>query len=249
MAYALQSGITQDKEGKVADIEELCSKCEAIPKGEKVQVTDFPFKVKKQEIPKVTDVVCVVKFRAKSSSSSEVKTKILIRKRPAKGAVDSYACFKVWMLRPVYVGLLAGLWDFPVVPDVSPSPDSPAPAFESQACKLIKSAIPSCSSSGSEVQIICTRHIGSVEHVFSHVRKTFQTVIVELESEKDEEPEVEWSKFVDERQDEDDDEGMKKPVKKKRKFDKPQGKEDDGEEKVKWIVEDEVANAKYALPI
>jgi adenine-specific DNA glycosylase len=141
-------------------------------------------------------------------------------------------------------GLLAGLWDFPVVPDVSPSPDSPASTFESQAYKLIKSAIPSCSSSTSKVQIISAKHVGSVEHIFSHVRKTFETVIVELESERDEEPGVEWSMFVDERPNEDDDEGVKKPAKKKRKFDKPQEKEGEGEEKVKWVVEDEVANAK-----
>jgi len=144
-------------------------------------------------------------------------------------------------------GLLAGLWDFPVVPDVSPSPDSPASTFESQACKLINSAIPSCSSSTPNVQIISVKHIGSVEHIFSHVRKTFEIVIVELESERNEEPGVEWSTFVDERPNEDNDEGVKKPAKKKRRFDKPQEKEGEGEgeeKKVKWVVEDEVANAK-----
>ena len=141
-------------------------------------------------------------------------------------------------------GLLAGLWDFPVVPDVLSSPDSPTSTFESQAYKLIKTAIPSCSSSTSNVQIISARHVGSVEHVFSHVRKTFEVVIVELESERDEEPGVEWSTFVDEKPNEDDNEEVKKPAKKKRKFDKPQEKEGDGEEKVKWAAEDEVANAK-----
>jgi len=69
---------------------------------------------------------------------------------------------------------------------------------------------------------------------------------VELESEGDEEPGVEWSTFVDERPNEDDDEGVKKPAKKKRKLEKPQEEEGQGqaEEKVKWVVEDEVANAK-----
>src|SRR5258706_6315093 len=141
-------------------------------------------------------------------------------------------------------GLLAGLWDFPVVPDVSPSPESPTSTFESQAYKLIKTAIPSCSSSTSRVQIISARHVGSVEHIFSHVRKTFEIVIVELESERDEEPGIEWSTFVDERPNEDDNEGVKKPAKKKRKFDKSQEKEGEGEEKAKWVVENEVANAK-----
>ena len=148
------------------------------------------------------------------------------------------------MLRQARAGLLAGLWDFPVIPDVSPSPDSPASAFESQARKLIKSAIPSCSSSSPSVQIISTKYIGSVEHIFSHVRKTFETVVMELESERKEEPEVKWSKFIDQRADEDGDEGVKKPPKKKRKIDKPQGEEVEGEEKVKWVVGDEVANAK-----
>ena len=88
-AYALRFEITQDEGGKATDIEDLCTKCEAIPGGRKVQITDFPLKVKKQEVPKVTDVVCVVKFQAKPSSASEdAKTKVLIRKRPAKGAVD-----------------------------------------------------------------------------------------------------------------------------------------------------------------
>ena len=88
-AYALRFEIAQDEGGKVTDIEDLCTKCEAIPGGRKVQITDFPLKVKKQEVPKVTDVVCVVKFQPKTSSASEdAKTKVLIRKRPAKGAVD-----------------------------------------------------------------------------------------------------------------------------------------------------------------
>jgi len=79
----------QDQAGKLVDIEDLCSKCEAIPEEQRVQVTDFPLKVKKQEVPRVTDVVCVVKFKTKSSSSSEdVRAKVLIRKRPAKGVVD-----------------------------------------------------------------------------------------------------------------------------------------------------------------
>lgn len=144
-------------------------------------------------------------------------------------------------------GLLAGLWDFPAVPDVSSSPDSPASTFESQAYELIKTAIPSCSSSSSsksKVQIISARHVGSVEHIFSHVRKTFETVIVELESESNEEPGVEWSTFVDERPNEDDEGGAKKHAKKKRKIDKSQEKEGEVEVKVKWVVEDEVANAK-----
>jgi len=67
---------------------------------------------------------------------------------------------------------------------------------------------------------------------------------VELESERDEEPGIEWSTFVDERPNEDDNEGVKKPAKKKRKFDKSQEKEGEGEEKAKWVVENEVANAK-----
>lgn len=148
------------------------------------------------------------------------------------------------MPRKVCTGLLAGLWDFPVVPDVSPSPGSPSPTFESQARTLVESAIPSCSSSTSNVQIISVKYIGSVEHIFSHVRKTFETVLVELESEREEEPGVKGGMFVDERLVEDDGSGVKKPAKKKRKFDKRQEKEGGDEEKVKWVVEGEVADAK-----
>ena len=239
-AYALQSKAMQDEGG---DIEDLCGKCEAIPERQRIQVTDFPLKVKKQEIPKVTDVVCVVRLKAKNSrSSKEIKPNVLIRKRPAQGEADSYVRSEVSVLRQACAGLLAGLWDFPVVPDVSLSPDSLASAFESLASKLIKSAIPS--SSTSEVQILSSKHIGSVEHIFSHVRKTFETVIVELESERAEEPDVKWSMFVDERPDEDDGERVKKPAKKKRKIDEPQEKQGEGEEKVKWVIEDEVVNAK-----
>jgi A/G-specific adenine glycosylase len=93
-AYALQSKVTQDKGGEVADIEDLCNKCEAIPKGQMIQVTDFPLKVKKQEVPKVTDIVCVVQFKPTNLSfSKNVKPRILIRKRPAKGVADSNARF------------------------------------------------------------------------------------------------------------------------------------------------------------
>jgi rRNA processing protein Gar1 len=138
---------------------------------------------------------------------------------------------------------LAGLWDFPVVPDVSPSPDSSA-TFEAQARTLIESAIPSCSSPTPNVQIISVRHIGPVEHIFSHVRKTFETVLVELENESEEEPNVKGWMFIDQRLVEDDESGAKKPAKKKRKSDKRQEKESEGEEKVKWVVEGEVADAK-----
>lgn len=67
---------------------------------------------------------------------------------------------------------------------------------------------------------------------------------MELESESNEEPGVEWSTFVDERPNEDDEGGAKKHAKKKRKIDKSQEKEGEVEVKVKWVVEDEVANAK-----
>ena len=104
-AFSLQSKITQDEVGAIADIEDLCSKCEAIPEGHNVQVTDFPLKVKKQEVPKVTDVLCVVKFKPKTTSSStDAKTKVLIRKRPAKGAVDSYVCSEVSVPRHLVQG-------------------------------------------------------------------------------------------------------------------------------------------------
>lgn len=104
-AYALQSKITH--EDAIADIEDLCNKCEAIPEGKNIQVTDFPLKVKKQEVPKVTDVVCVVKFKPKNLSSSEdAKMKVLIRKRPAKGAADSYVCSDV----PVPRHLVQDFW-------------------------------------------------------------------------------------------------------------------------------------------
>ena len=95
-ARALQSKITQDEVGAIADIEDLCSKCEATPEGQNVQVTDFPLKVKKQEVPRVTDVVCVVKFKPKNlSSSKDAKTRVLIRKRPAKGVTPSYVYSEV----------------------------------------------------------------------------------------------------------------------------------------------------------
>jgi len=67
---------------------------------------------------------------------------------------------------------------------------------------------------------------------------------VELESERNEEPDVKWSTFIDERPDGDDNEGLKKPAKKKRRLEKPQEEDGEGEEKVKWVIEDEVANAK-----
>lgn len=88
------------------------------------------------------------------------------------------------------------------------------------------------------------KHIGSVEHIFSHVRKTFETVLVVLESEREEEPGVKGWKFVDERLVEDDEPGVKKPAKKQRKSDKRQKKEGHDEEKVRWVVEGEVADAK-----
>ena len=67
---------------------------------------------------------------------------------------------------------------------------------------------------------------------------------MELESEREEEPGVKGCMFVDERLIEDDESMVKKPAKKKRKIGQCQEKEGEGEEKVKWVVEGEVADAK-----
>lgn len=151
------------------------------------------------------------------------------------------------------VGLLAGLWDFPAVPDVSASSSD---AFEEHAKELVQTAFPhlnepSPSSPSSSLSIQSVQSVGSVLHVFSHVKKTFQAVLVRLEDTEEEEvegdllpPTATVGSWMDDLRPETADDSKPKPAVKKRKTERKHDGEE-GEDRLKWVLEANVAQEKY----
>lgn len=188
------------------DMEDLCNVCEPIPPGPP-DVTLFPMKVEKKAVPEETDVVCVVSWQA----TPHLAQHYLLRKRPA-------------------TGLLAGLWDFPVVPNVSSST-----SFEEHARPLVRLAFPSVDDEGT-LQIKNVTSIGSVLHVFSHVKKTFQVVCIQLcgaqNDDSDMPPQVTPGEWMDDLQQSTD--VPKRPTKKQKTEKKPK---DEDEDRLKWVLE------------
>lgn len=114
----------------------------------------FPKKMPKKAVPEESAVVCVVS--APSSSSSDSR-RYLIEQRPAKG-------------------LLASLWQFP---QQTLPPDTPHTAASRKAAARAHVARLGLGSlDGSEV-----REIGSLVHVFTHLKLTMHVVLVGVETE------------------------------------------------------------------
>ncbi|KAG8797097.1 hypothetical protein FRC17_007847, partial [Serendipita sp. 399] len=160
--------------------------------------------------------------------------------------------------------LLAGLWDFPVVPNVGTSDPK---SLEKHARDLVLTAFPQLELANDEdegspsLQISSLKVIGSVLHVFSHVRKTFQVICIAMRSEggdseegDSQPPNAVPGRWMDDAQREPDidEESVKPPAKKKQKVmskKKKKGKGDESgsdaeaaelessERRLKWTME------------
>ncbi|KAG8788003.1 hypothetical protein FRC16_001479, partial [Serendipita sp. 398] len=196
----------------IKDIEDECGTCDPILEGPK-DVTIFPMKVEKKAVPEETDVVCTISWQ----SQDHVTKYYLLRKRPAHG-------------------LLAGLWDFPVVPNVGTSDPK---SLEKYALELVSTAFPRLKSEkeddspdgdeGEPLHVSSVKVVGSVLHVFSHVKKTFQVVSIMIQGkdssssssseEATQPPDAIPGKWMDDaqREPDEDEECVKPPAKKKQK--------------------------------
>ncbi|KAH8835960.1 DNA glycosylase [Flagelloscypha sp. PMI_526] len=131
------------------DIEDLCKICEPLP--ENLSVTIYPCKAEKKKAREEMDIVNVVEWK---SLKDVAERQVLLVKRPEKG-------------------LLAGLFEFPALPNATGKekmkdvPSKLLPSLIDFRPAMIKSA----------------HELGDVLHLFSHIRKVYRAQHVLLESE------------------------------------------------------------------
>ncbi|KAJ6484338.1 DNA glycosylase [Mycena vitilis] len=145
----------------VIDIEDLCNICEPLTKAPTVMA--YPLKVEKKKAREELDIVNVVEWR------SGFERQFLLVRRPEGG-------------------LLAGLDEFPTLPNV---PASTSPARQLKIAHEILSPIlhPAVTlldrarKSGADTSLRITKvqSAGDVIHVFSHIKKTYRVQWVVLE--------------------------------------------------------------------
>jgi A/G-specific adenine glycosylase len=239
MQSSLSSNPLQGKT-PVVDIEDQCDICEPLPSG-KPSVTMFPMKVEKKVVPKETDLVCVISWKRKGDPT----TYYLLRKRPKTGKDSAL----LWTLieQGFSLGLLAGLWDFPAIPNIS---STTMKAQEKTSRELVAEAFPQVGQEGDNLDIKGCDGLGSVLHVFSHVKKTFQVVLLRLEgpSDVDTPPDAVPGDWMDDKQSEEQGEEervIEKPSKKRKVM--PVQNQGDGDDslRLKWVLEPNVAQEKY----
>ncbi|KAI0318077.1 DNA glycosylase [Amylostereum chailletii] len=150
----------------VADIEEICASCEPIPQSENAvspPVTSYPMKVERKKQREELDIVNVIEWHGND------KRWFLLVRRPEEG-------------------LLAGLHEFPTLPDV---PDTIVTSDIKRVpytllSKLLKhpphdDVTDDSATTGSNVKITKIQRSGDVLHIFSHIRKTYRVQWVVLE--------------------------------------------------------------------
>jgi hypothetical protein len=122
--------------------------------------------------------------------------------------------------------------------------------LEEHAKTLVSSAIPQTNrKKDGHVSIKSCRSMGSVLHVFSHVKKTFQVVLVELEdtSQSQHPPSATPGKWMDDVPSSDskgESSGTSRSTKKRKIV--PQEEDDDTQQdsRLKWVLEANVAQEK-----
>ncbi|KIK81555.1 hypothetical protein PAXRUDRAFT_155855 [Paxillus rubicundulus Ve08.2h10] len=168
------------------DIEELCALCEPLPADhpDTGLVTIYPMKVERKKAREELDSVNVVEWRTRNKRGRYF---VLVR-RPEGG-------------------LLAGLHEFPTVPNISGASATAAKVAEIPSDLLrdllINPPVPlhpkdgktrdPCSSNDSmdaALQVVHVEPVGDVVHVFSHIKKTYRVQWVVLEGGGDEPPEL-----------------------------------------------------------
>jgi adenine-specific DNA glycosylase len=201
-------------------------------------------RVEKKVVPKETDLVCVISWKCKGDPT----TYYLLRKRPKTGKDNTL----LWtLLNRFSLGLLAGLWDFPAIPNISSTTKK---AQEKSARELVADAFPQVGQKGDNLNIKGCDGLGSIPHVFSHVKKTFQVVLLRLESPSDVDtpPDAVPGDWMDDKQSNEqgeEEQVVEKPSKKRKVMPaQNQGDEDDSL-RLKWVLEPNVAQEKYVPPI
>ncbi|KIJ65864.1 hypothetical protein HYDPIDRAFT_87439 [Hydnomerulius pinastri MD-312] len=169
-----------------ADIEELCTLCEPISTEDQDAglVTIYPMKVERKKAREELDSVNVVEWRTKDRR----KRSFMLVRRPEGG-------------------LLAGLHEFPTVPNISGAsataakvseiPNSllknllanPPPSFRQNDSKSQDPPSPSDSTDGA-LRVVHVKPAGDVVHIFSHIKETYRVQWVVLEGGGDEPPEL-----------------------------------------------------------
>ncbi|THH30990.1 hypothetical protein EUX98_g3175 [Antrodiella citrinella] len=153
-------------EQQLPDIEDLCTLCRPLPVP--TLVTLYPMKVERKKAREELDVVSVIEWRA---------------------AVDEEDRWFLLVRRP-QGGLLAGLHEFPTIPDVSvATPDSMTDFAQSSLRQLLVHPPPPPSPAvrsptrHSDIQasipednprIVKAKPAGDVLHIFSHIKKTYR---------------------------------------------------------------------------
>ncbi|KAI3602862.1 g-specific adenine dna glycosylase [Moniliophthora roreri] len=154
-AYAFQSG----NFSTVLDIEDLCTLCE--PLLANPSVLDYPMKVDRKKARAEVDVVSVVEW---CPASPPARRMFLLVRRPDKG-------------------LLAGLYEFPTTSNISLNGEDNHIELASEQIKLlIASPISSLHPRGDSepechpdhYHIVHVRSAGEIQHVFSHIKKTYR---------------------------------------------------------------------------
>ncbi|KAG2043723.1 DNA glycosylase [Suillus americanus] len=160
-----------------ADIEELCLVCDTIPSDEdNGSVTIFPMKAERKKPREELDSVNVIEWRSRNSRDRW----FLLVRRPQGG-------------------LLAGLHEFPTLPNLSGAKTSASnmaeipytllqellmhpPSSHNDKEPLTKLA--NSNSSYNVPKVIQVTSVGDVVHVFSHIKKTYRVQWVLLEGDE-----------------------------------------------------------------
>lgn len=154
----LWSSASKTASDDIPDIEELCTICEPLERGSGVLA--FPMKVERKKAREELDLVNVIEWRSKSQQRM-----FLLVKRPENG-------------------LLAGLYEFPTLANVTAS-ISNSTSTESLLSMYLSSKVNLRVDAGSadseSYHIVNTTPVGDVIHVFSHIKKTYRVQWVLLE--------------------------------------------------------------------
>ncbi|KAL0581509.1 hypothetical protein V5O48_000567 [Marasmius crinis-equi] len=153
---------------RVEDMEDLCNLCE--PVDDPSDVTIYPMKIERKKSREETDVVSVIEW---CPPNTNTRPQILLVRRPEKG-------------------LLAGLYEFPTTPNVSASlsREKTTEIGLEQMISVIESPVAQADSrrrtgggdqTNSDYSLADVHFAGEVQHIFSHIRKTYRVQRLRIE--------------------------------------------------------------------
>jgi A/G-specific adenine glycosylase len=173
--------------GETGDIEDLCILCDPIPVSDGFDappVTSYPMKVERKKQREELNIVSVVEWRSGSDRW------FLLTRRPEGGLFVVRQLIKE-LFDIHFIGLLAGLHEFPTSPEVPASIsalEERETAMALLSCLIIKSppVVDPQPKAADAVQsgvprLVKIERAGDVLHVFSHIRKTYRVQWVVLE--------------------------------------------------------------------